>query len=99
MFFDVAQRVSLALDDGVGHAGNPVAQVIEMRVLDCVGDILCAGRRDDRFGGREAARLLLGWSDFGFRDGLDCGGLVRPRGVLDSCRDIGVVVNEPKPDE
>ena len=30
---------------------------------------------------------------------LDCGWLVRLQGVLDSCRDIGMVVNEPKPDE
>lgn len=99
MFFYVAQRVSFALHDGIRHAGDPVGQVIELRILDRVGDILCAGRRDDRFGRREAARLLLGRSDFGFEDGLDCGGLVRPQGVLDSCRDIGMVVNEPKPDE
>ena len=96
MFFYVSQRVSLALNNGVGRAGDTVAQVVELRVLDRIGDILCAGRNDDRFWRREATLLRLGRGDFGFRNGLDCGGLVRPQGVLDSCRDIGVVVNEPE---
>ena len=99
MFLNVAQRVTFALHDRIGFAGDAVAQIIKLRILDRVGDILCAGRRDDRFWLREDARLWLGRGDFGFRDGLDCGGLVRPQGVLDSCRDIGVVVNEPDPDE
>lgn len=98
VFFDVAEGISLALNNGVGRAGDTVAQVIELRVPDGVGYRL-AGRCDDRFGRREDALLWPGRGDIGFRDGLDCGGLVRPQGVLDSCRDIGVVVNEPDPDE
>lgn len=52
-------------------------------------------------GGRENARLRLGRGDFGFGNGLNgsWSRSVRPQSILDSCRDIGMVVNEPKPDE
>lgn len=100
MFFYVAEGVSFTLDDRVGRAGDTVAQVVELRVPDGVGYRL-AGRRDDRFWWREDALLRFGLGDFWFRDGLNgsWSRTVRPQDVLDSCRDIGMVINEPDPDE
>jgi len=95
VFFDVAQRVTFTLHDGIGLAGDPVGQIIELGIADRIRErLLCTS-------GRSWSNLWfrLRRGNFGFGDGLDCGGLVRPQGALDSCRDICVVVNEPEPDE
>lgn len=100
VFFYVAEGVSFTLDDRVGRAGDPVAQVVELRLPDGVGYRL-AGRNDDRFGWREAAPLRLGRGDLGFRDGLDGGGgrFARMQDLVDSFLDGGLLINEPEPDE
>lgn len=101
VFFYVAQRVSLALNNGISRAGDPVAQIIELRVPDRISDRLRAGRNDNRFGGWETALLRLWRGDFGFRDGLDCGGgwFARMQDLVDSFLDGGLLINEPEPDK
>ena len=100
MFFYVSEGVSLTFDDGIRRAGDTIAQIIELRIPDRVGDSL-AGRGDDRFGRQEDTLLRLGRGDFGFRDGLDCGGgwVARMQDFVDSFLDGGLLINEPNPDE
>ena len=101
MFLYVAQRIPLALNDGIGRAGDSVAQIVELRIPDRVSDRLCAGRGDDRFGRREGALLRLGRGDLGFGNGLDCGGgrVARMQNLVDSPLNSRLLINEPDPDE
>lgn len=98
VFLNVAQRVTFALHDRIGFAGDAVAQIIKLRILDRVGERrFCAG-------GRRRGNLWfrLGRGNFGFRNGLDCGCLGRfiwPQKFIDASLDTGLLIKEPYPDE